>query len=62
MTINLSDMIAFVIFILCTIVYHVYYYYKVLKLRKYIFKRKIKIIRRTWVENMLKPGIAIVAV
>src|SRR3972149_316907 len=61
-TINLSDMTAFVIFILCTIVYHVYYYYKVFKLPKYIFKGKINIIRRTWVENMLKPGNAIVAV
>src|SRR3990170_3923220 len=61
-TINLSDMTAFVIFILCTIVYHVYYYYKVFKLPKYIFKGKINIIRRTWVENMLKPGQAITAV
>lgn len=62
MTINLFDMIAFVIFILCTIVYHVYYYHKVFKLPKYIFKGKINIIRRTWVENMLKPGNTIVAV
>lgn len=62
MILNLQDTIALVIFILCTVGYHIYYYYKVAKLPRYIFKGKINIIRRTWVENMLKPGHAIVAV
>ncbi len=56
------DTMAFATFIFCTVVYHIYYYYKVARLPRYIFKGKINIIRRTWVENMLKPGNAIVAV
>jgi len=62
MILSRYDTLAFAIFLLCTVVYHTYYYYKVSKLPKYIFKGKINIIRRTWVENMLRPGNAIVAV
>lgn len=62
MIFSLRDIIALTIFIFCTLAYHIYYYYKVLKLPQYIFKGKINIIRRTWVENMLQPGNAIVAV
>lgn len=62
MILSLYDTIALIIFISCTLFYHIYYYYKVARLPKYIFKGKINIIRRTWVENMLKPGHAIVAV
>ena len=46
----------------CTLLYHAYYYSKVARLPRHIFKGKINIIRRTWVENMLKPGQAITAV
>lgn len=62
MILSPSDTGALILFLLCTIVYHIYYYYKVSKLPRYIFKGKINIIRRTWVENMLKPGNAIVAI
>lgn len=62
MILSLHDTIALIIFIFCALFYHVYYYYKVARLPKYIFKGKINIIRRTWVENMLKPGNTIVAV
>ncbi len=62
MILSLSNTIALVVFIFCTLVYHAYYYYKVAKLPRHIFKGKINIIRRTWVENMLKPGNTIIAI
>ena len=59
---TITDIIALAIFVFCTLIYHLYYYYKVARLPRDIFKGKINIIRRTWVENMLKPGQAITAV
>src|SRR3989337_2829531 len=49
------DIAGLILFISCTLLYHAYYYSKVARLPK-------NIIRRTWVENMLKPGQAITAV
>lgn len=57
-----SDIASLIFFISCTLIYHAFYYYRVAKLPKNIFKGKINIIRRTWVENMLQSGNAIVAV
>lgn len=62
MILSLYDILALLFFISCTFFYHIYYYYKVARLPRNIFKGKINIIRRTWVENMLKPGNNIVAV
>lgn len=62
MILNNSDIAGLILFIACTLLYHAYYYSKVARLPKNIFKGKINIIRRTWVENMLKPGQAITAV
>ncbi|MCC7202715.1 MAG: DUF599 domain-containing protein [Nitrospirae bacterium] len=56
------DILALVLFVSCTLFYHAYYYFKVSRLPRNIFKGKINIIRRTWVENMLRPGHAITAV
>lgn len=55
-------MLALLLFVSCTLFYHAYYYVKVARLPRNIFKGKINIIRRTWVENMLKPGQTITAV
>src|SRR3989337_2289374 len=49
------DIAGLILFISCTLLYHAYYYSKVARL-------PINIFRRTWVENMLKPGQAITAV
>src|SRR3990167_4289282 len=57
-----SDIASLIFFIFCTLIYHAFYYYRVAKLPKNIFKGKINIIRRTWVENMLQSGQAITAV
>lgn len=54
--------LALAFFICCTLLYHIFYYYRVARLPKNIFKGKINIIRRTWVENMLNSGNTIVAV
>lgn len=62
MILNSFDTVALAFFICCTLLYHVFYYYRVAHLPRHIFKGKINIIRRTWVANMLKPGNAIVAV
>lgn len=62
MILNSFDTVALAFFICCTLLYHVFYYYRVAHLPTHIFKGKINIIRRTWVANMLKPGNAIVAV
>ncbi len=62
MTLSTADIIALVLFVSCTLFYHAYYYFKVARLPRNIFKGKINIIRRTWVANMLKPGQAITAV
>ncbi|MBI5192876.1 MAG: DUF599 domain-containing protein [Nitrospirae bacterium] len=62
MIFNAFDTVALGFFIFCTLFYHIFYYYRVARLPKNIFKGKINIIRRTWVENMLNPGNAIVAV
>lgn len=62
MILNSFDTVALAFFICCTLLYHIFYYYRVAHLPTHIFKGKINIIRRTWVANMLKPGNAIVAV
>lgn len=62
MILNYFDTVALAFFICCTLLYHIFYYYRVARLPTHIFKGKINIIRRTWVANMLKPGNAIVAV
>lgn len=62
MILNSFDTLALAFFICCTLLYHIFYYYRVARLPRHIFKGKINIIRRTWVANMLKPGNAIVAV
>lgn len=62
MIISASDIAGLILFLICTLLYHAYYYSKVSRLPKNIFKGKINIIRRTWVENMLKPGQTITAV
>src|SRR4030066_617121 len=62
MILSNSDIAGLILFISCTLLYHAYYYSKVARLPKNIFKGKKNIIRRTWVENMLKPGQAITAV
>ena len=62
MILSNSDIAGLILFISCTLLYHAYYYSKVARLPRNIFKGKINIIRRTWVENMLKPGQAITAV
>ena len=59
---HLYDVIAFLIFLSCSLIYHIFYYKMVKNLPTHIFKGKINIMRRSWVENMLKPGNAIVAV
>ncbi|OGW44071.1 MAG: hypothetical protein A2132_06975 [Nitrospirae bacterium RBG_16_43_11] len=62
MVLHTFDIIALIFFVSCTLLYHAYYYSKVARLPRHIFKGKINIIRRTWVENMLKPGQALTAV
>lgn len=62
MALNTIDITGLILFVLCTLFYHAYYYFKVARLPRNIFKGKINIIRRTWVENMLKPGQTITAV
>lgn len=62
MILNPFDTVALGFFICCTLLYHIFYYYRVARLPTHIFKGKINIIRRTWVANMLTPGNAIVAV
>src|SRR4030067_2166731 len=62
MILSVFDILALFIFVSCTLFYHAYYYFKVARLPRDIFKGKINIIRRTWVENMLRPGHTIIAV
>ena len=62
MILSNSDIAGLILFVTCTLFYHAYYYSKVARLPRNIFKGKINIIRRTWVENMLKPGQTITAV
>lgn len=62
MILSVTDIAGLILFVSCTLFYHAYYYSKVARLPRNIFKGKINIIRRTWVENMLKPGQALTAV
>jgi len=59
---HLYDFIAFLFFFSATVIYHVFYIRTVKNLPTHIFKGKINIIRRSWVENMLRNGNAITAV
>ncbi len=59
---HLYDLIVFLFFFSATFIYHVFYTRTVKNLPTHIFKGKINIIRRSWVENMLREGYAITAV
>lgn len=56
------DFTVFLIFLCCSLLYHIFYYRTVKNLPGHIFKGKINIIRRSWVQNMLKEGNTITAV